>query len=373
MIRAVLLIIGAAALVYTGVIYDSEAIIILAFCAGVLALLSYLYAAYMMFQVKCQVQIPISMAEQGEPAWVEAVTRNNSRLPAARIQYIIRYGNVLSDRRRKMKVLTGAGAKETSRLSTELTCQQGGCYVFRLKRIRIYGWFGIGYVSRRVRSEAVLHVMPEIVPLNLVVGEASRHFMGEADIHDDKIGGDDATEIFQVRPFRDGDKLCSIHWKLSAKEEELMVRENSLPLGGPVIVLLDMRKEPRKSIQKGAGRLSRQSLEYRMAQFYGIVLSLSFALMEQRCIHYIAWYTQREQDVVRVRVDREEKVYLALLLLYGSLRDTGNGQEQNIRQLYQDKYKGETWITEILVSIYATVQLNGETVEEELSKTELRV
>lgn len=371
MIRVLLLMAGAAALVYTGVIYNSEAIIILAFCACGLAVISYLYAVYIMFQVKCQVQIPISIAEQGEPAWVEAVTRNNSRLPAVRIRYIIKYGNVLSDRRRSMKVLTGAGARETSRLSTELNCEQGGCYVFRLKRIRIYGWFGIGYVSRRVRSEAVLHVMPEIVPLNLVVGEASRHFMGEADIHDDKIGGDDATEIFQIRPFRDGDKLCSIHWKLSAKEEELMVRENSLPLGGPVILLLDMRREPRRSVRKG--RWLRPSTEHRMAQFYGTVLSLSFALMEQRCIHYIAWYSQREQDIVRVRVDKEEKVYLALLLLYGSLRDTGGGQEQDIRQLYQDKYKGETWITEILLSIYGSVQLNGETVTEELSKTELRV
>lgn len=371
MIRVLLLITGAAALVYTGVIYNSEAIIILAFCACGLAVISYLYAVYMIFQVKCQVQIPISIAEQGEPAWVEAVTRNNSRLPAVRIRYIIKYGNVLSDLRRSMKVLTGAGARETSRLSTELNCEQGGCYVFRLKRIRIYGWFGIGYVSKRVRSEAVLHVMPEIVPLNLVVGEASRHFMGEADIHDDKIGGDDATEIFQIRPFRDGDKLCSIHWKLSAKEEELMVRENSLPLGGPVILLLDMRRESRRSMRKG--RWMRPSTERRMAQFYGTVLSLSFALMEQRCIHYIAWYSQREQDIVRVRVDKEEKVYLALLLLYGSLRDTGGGQEQDIRQLYKDKYKGETWITEILLSMYGSVQLNGETVTEELSETELRV
>lgn len=373
MIRALLFFAGAAALVYTGVIYNSEAIIILAFGAGGLALISYLYAAYMMLQVKCQVQIPISMAEQGEPAWVEAVTRNNSRLPAVRIRYIIKYGNVLSGRRRKMKILTGAGARETSRLSAELNCKQGGCYVFQLRRIRIYGWFGIGYVSRRVRSEAVLHVMPKIVPVNLVVGEASRHFMGEADIHDDKIGGDDATEIFQIRPFRDGDKLCSIHWKLSAKEEELMVRENSLPLGGPVILLLDMRREARKRIRKGADRGLRLSTERRMAQFYETVLSLSFALMEQRCIHYIAWYSQREQDVVRVRVDKEEKVYLALLLLYGSLRDTGERQEQDIRQLYQDKYKGETWITEILLSMYGSVQLNGETVTEELSKTELRV
>lgn len=358
MIRGILLAAGVLALVYTGVIYNSAAIIVLAFSLGVLLLLSYLYAFYLLLRVQCRIQIPISMAEQGTQTWIEALTTNHSRWQAPKLLYIVRFGNVLSGSRRKMTIWTEAGGKESSKMAAEITCRQGGCYSFRLRKVRIYGWFGIVYVTKYVRSEAQLHVMPGIVPLNLIVGEASRHFMGEAEIHDDKTGGDDVTEVFQIRPFRDGDKLQSIHWKRSAREGELMVKENSLPLGCPVVILLDMR-----------GR----SREQRMSQFFERVLSLSFALMEQKCSHYIAWFSRREQDVVRVRVDKEEKVYYGLLLLYGSLQDNKAQRLRDVRALYQDKYRGETWITEIGLSASGSMEINGEAVTGELSKTELRV
>lgn len=367
---------GVVALVYTGVIYNSAAIIVLAFSLGALLLLSYLYAFCMLLAVHCRIQIPISMAEQGGSAWIEAVTVNRSPCQLPKLQYILRYGNVLSRRRKRMTVWTEAGAKETGKMSAEITCRHGGCYSFRLRKVRIYGWFGIIYVTKYIQSEAQLNVMPQIVPLNVRVGEASRHFMGEAEVHDDRSGGDDVTEVFQIRPFREGDRLQSIHWKLSAKEDELMVKENSLPLGCPVVILLELQSNP--------GILS---AERRLAQFFETVLSLSFALMEQKCSHYIAWFSHREQDVVRVRVDKEEKVYYALLMLYGSLQNTAAKRGRNrwvrehmgaagrhgIRELYQEKYRGETWITEIRVAVSGEVTLNGEAVAEELAKTELRV
>lgn len=376
MIRGLLLAAGVAALVYTGVIYNSAAIIILAFCSGGLLLLSYLYAFYMLFRLKCRIQIPISMTEQGSRAWVEAVTDNPSRLQAPKLRYAIRFGSVLSGRSRRMTIWTEAGGKETSKMAAEVICRQGGCYRFRLRKVRVYGWFGIVYVTKYVRSEARLDVMPEIVPLNVMVGEASRHFMGEAEIHDDKTGGDDVTEVFQIRPFRDGDRLQSIHWKLSAKEDELMVKENSLPLGCPVVVLLDMGPGGGKAGRIPGRRAWRHGLqggERRMSRFFTRALSLSFALTEQKCNHYIAWFGPREQDVVRVRVDREEKVYYALLLLYGSLGAAVAKERREVRDLYQEKYRGETWITEIVLSASGGISVNGEIVDGELSDTELRV
>ena len=53
---------------------------------------------------------------------------------------------------------------------------------------------------------------------------------GDADVYDDFRPGNDSSEIFDVREFRDGDKIQSIHWKLSAKMQELVVREDSQPL-----------------------------------------------------------------------------------------------------------------------------------------------
>ena len=40
-----------------------------------------------------------------------------------------------------------------------------------------------------------------------------------------------------MRSFRKGDKIQSIHWKLSAKADELIVKENSLPKACAVTVI----------------------------------------------------------------------------------------------------------------------------------------
>ena len=42
--------------------------------------------------------------------------------------------------------------------------------------------------------------------------------------------GDDPSEIFDIREYADGDKIQRIHWKLSSKTGDLMVKEGSLPL-----------------------------------------------------------------------------------------------------------------------------------------------
>lgn len=69
-----------------------------------------------------------------------------------------------------------------------------------------------------MRYEERLSIMPKITLVMIEVGLASRYFQGEAEVYDDKTGGD-VYRVFQIRSFQPGDKIQNIHWKLSAKEE----------------------------------------------------------------------------------------------------------------------------------------------------------
>ena len=51
--------------------------------------------------------------------------------------------------------------------------------------------------------------------------------------------GDDPSELFGIRDYREGDRLKSIHWKLSEKYDRLMVKEMSLPVAQSILLLLD--------------------------------------------------------------------------------------------------------------------------------------
>ena len=54
--------------------------------------------------------------------------------------------------------------------------------------------------------------------------------------------GDDPSEIFDIREYREGDRLKSIHWKLTWKLEQPMVKEFGLPLHSSVEIALELCK-----------------------------------------------------------------------------------------------------------------------------------
>ena len=53
---------------------------------------------------------------------------------------------------------------------------------------------------------------------------------GEVEHYSPSRPGNDPSELFALREYRDGDKLSQIHWKLSQKTDQLLVREYSLPI-----------------------------------------------------------------------------------------------------------------------------------------------
>lgn len=55
--------------------------------------------------------------------------------------------------------------------------------------------------------------------------------------------GDDPSEIFDYREFRDGDRLSRVNWKLSAREKQLMVKEMSDPIQEPVCITLGISSD----------------------------------------------------------------------------------------------------------------------------------
>ena len=55
--------------------------------------------------------------------------------------------------------------------------------------------------------------------------------MGENDSYSREKEGDDPSEVFDIRPMRPGDRMQQVHWKLTARTGEMMVKVFSRSLG----------------------------------------------------------------------------------------------------------------------------------------------
>ena len=141
-----------------------------------------------------------------------------------------------------------------------------------------------------------------------------------------------------------GDKIQSVHWKLSAKLDELLVKENSLPKACPVVLFLDYKSDKQKKAEK-------------VNAYLVILASISFSLMDAGCAHYAVWYSNRHEDLIRVRIDDEESLYL---FLSGYLEDTFQKQEKELREAYQEKYRGENYLFTLQLDERLQLLKNGE-------------
>ncbi|MGN0370473.1 MAG: DUF58 domain-containing protein [Butyrivibrio sp.] len=109
-----------------------------------------------------------------------------------------------------------------------------------IKRIYVLDYFNFFFLGKKNRQTCDIIVVPKLPDI-----EVMRNMWGEIEEDDDKMystvkAGDDPTEIFGMREYEGGDKIRSIHWKLSSKVGELMVKEYGLPLTENDTVVLDL-------------------------------------------------------------------------------------------------------------------------------------
>ena len=126
--------------------------------------------------------------------------------------------------------------------------------------------------------EAGYTVYPRIHDLEILTARMS-HASSSGTEFDPTRQGQDRTEVFDLRGYRDGDTLKSVHWKLSARTDDLMVREASHPADHDIAIIFGMRN---------CDADDRARTEVLNAAF-SLLASISAALLRQGAGHRIIY------------------------------------------------------------------------------------
>ena len=203
------------------------------------------------------------------------------------------------------------GVKETfseSFLSSD--CGEISVY---LVEYYVYDWIGCLYLKKKTNDVKKIEILPETHLLMTEIQRTTREFIADSEVYSDSEKGDDLSEIYQIREYVEGDPIHDIHWKLSAKTDNLLIKEHGKPLGCVVLIWIDLfrnntvkplrgRKHGRKNLQVNAKEKA---------------ASVSLSLIEQKCVHMVAWYEEKNDRIIRKRVENEENIYELLnRLLY---------------------------------------------------------
>lgn len=114
-------------------------------------------------------------------------------------------------------------------VDVEIPCPHCGHYTIQVQKIKCFDLLQCFSFSKTVSIQNSFDVMPHYHLVDVSVHQVHQlDEQGENYLTDQK--GDDYSEIFEIRTYREGDELKHIHWNMSSKFQEFFVKVGSQPV-----------------------------------------------------------------------------------------------------------------------------------------------
>ena len=266
----------------------------------------FLYVTLMMVKrtIKLEVKVKNPIFKKGEKAEVLITVQNQIIFPISQADIYICYYHGLTNKKHKDKVYASMLGKSQQELSVELSSEHCGMIIFYLNYIRIYDF--IKLFSTRIKLNQRIELMVEPNVLELLTQEVPQnpYVYVDQDLNMQNKKGDDPSEIFAIREYQEGDKLHRIHWKLSYKQQMLMVKEYVNPLCSSVALLLELNYT------------SKEEQLHCMDSLLEFLVSIANWYVEQKAPLVVFWYNLEQEQLCQMRITSKESIYELLSILF---------------------------------------------------------
>jgi uncharacterized protein (DUF58 family) len=174
----------------------------------------------------------------GEDALVEVVLKNKSVFLSLDCSVFLTLANVFLGTGSELVVQMPVRTGKSSRLLLPVQLVDLGRFELSCDTIRLLDWMGL--VSFPVSCGASCHV--DVIPsgASMEGEEISGYLSGVAETEESNKKGSDFSQVSDVREYIPGDRIRDIHWKLSAKQDSLMVKERVSVTGSEMMLLLHL-------------------------------------------------------------------------------------------------------------------------------------
>ena len=207
----------AATLLICGLSTGAQAYYLIAFTLLILLLISFISVLWALMTVKVEMKGLKARVVRGETLMTIFTVRHSSLLPVSAVRLRLSVPSAFSPSQ-EVSVPALPFAKKLFRW--RINCPHRGVYDAGITRIYVSDLFGLVTLSRKsgmklVRVDVAPRV-PDALPMELKGGDIGPETISRAD--------EDTASPSDVRKWQDGDPLKKVHWKLTMRRREVMVR-----------------------------------------------------------------------------------------------------------------------------------------------------
>lgn len=177
-----------------------------------------------------------------------------------------------------------------------------GVYEIACTEARVYDLLGL--FSKRISNIAPANAVVLPKDNGLRFNAEKLVLDDEEDVYTDPYAGSDVSEIKELRDYRAGDRLSQIHWKLSTKSEDLIVKEYAKNAGVCVVLACDgSYKTPSE-----------------LTAYFEHLLSFGKSMLEDDMFFELVYFNASEEDAVSRKIDNLYNLTLTMQEMFFNLK-----------------------------------------------------
>ena len=218
-IYGIFLIVGG----YHAIMYDQYITLLIWWLIVIVPLLTSLVLLVWKKHVHMQVGASAKVVKMGEHFFVEATIKNGSIFPVSIGKFAIKYKHCLDNDYEKKEMLCRADSMGQQKIKMNFHAIHCGLLKFSWEQVKIYDYFGIFSVKIPITDAVEVLVIPEFEALEYK--DVLKEDEQEAQFNPRNEKGEDVSEVIGIREYKQGDHPKRIHWKLSSKKKQIMIKE----------------------------------------------------------------------------------------------------------------------------------------------------
>ncbi len=274
-----------------------------------LPVLMFIFLLITKFLIKVEFAVKSDTVSKEENFPVQICLTNRSFLPIGKAEATIDYYNVFNNEINCFVLHMPIQARNTQRMTFQMNSKFCGIIKISCRFIKIYDPLRLFRFKVGKGISTQVSVMPEGKEIGGSVVFTGR-IDEESDIFSENRPGDDPSEVFDLRDYIPGDKLNRIHWKLSSKKDEFIVKDYSLPVDVPSVIFLDLK--------------GYEYSEYTLPIFDTMIeamVSISQFMLENERIHTLVCFNGHVGTFVEYRITSPDSLSAAVRGIINSVRD----------------------------------------------------
>ena len=225
------------------------------------------------FHIQCTIR-PSCHVKQQVPLGIKI--KKNNKGPLGRIQLKVLIENTMYGETKEQTVVLCASEKRISQFQHLIEMENCGCVRVTAVHVKCYDLLGLFCWKKPGNSTQEVLVYPADIQMNTqFVRRPETIISGE--LYDQSRKGQDVSEVSGLRNYEKGDSLGSIHWKLSSKLDDLIVREFGYPSNYSILILYDLMGE------FGDKKISNERNDAVMA----LTVAVSYNMVERNLEHNV--------------------------------------------------------------------------------------